>query len=199
MQTLDPIATEYSEIDFYVVAFNESAGTIEQYIEEQGYTDLIAAQPEGTMLADLEITRQMAMVALNSDGSDLPPSADGFRGPVGAAFCAIDRGPGRGTFQRANRTAKGTAVDGHATAGLMTIGTGVVDAATEQGENEIQTPGCRTGGADRYVVRGVRLPRGFGTIDSPAAHRNQVRTERGRGATCRDRSGSSAGASRDRD
>ena len=68
MQTLDPIATEYSEIDFYVVAFNEPAGTIEQYIEEQGYTDLIAAQPEGTMLEDLEITRQMAMVALNSEG-----------------------------------------------------------------------------------------------------------------------------------
>ncbi len=68
MQTLDPIASEYSQIDFYVVAFNESATTIEEYIEEQGYTDLIAAQPEGNMLEDLEITRQMAMMALNSEG-----------------------------------------------------------------------------------------------------------------------------------
>ena len=68
MQTLDPIASEYSQIDFYVVAFNESAATIEEYIEEHGYTDLIAAQPEGNMLEDLEITRQMAMVALNADG-----------------------------------------------------------------------------------------------------------------------------------
>ena len=68
MQTLDPIASEYDEIDFYVVAFNESAETIDRYIEEKGYTDLIAAQPEGTMLEDLEITRQMAMLALNSEG-----------------------------------------------------------------------------------------------------------------------------------
>ena len=67
MQTLDPIASQYPEIDFYVVAFNESAAEVQQYIEEKGYTDLIAAQPEGTMLADLEITRQMAMVALNSE------------------------------------------------------------------------------------------------------------------------------------
>ncbi len=68
MQTLDPIASEYNAIDFYVVAFNESAAVIEQYIEENGYTDLIAAQPEGAMLEDLEITRQMAMLALNSEG-----------------------------------------------------------------------------------------------------------------------------------
>lgn len=68
MQTLDPIASQYPEIDFYVVAFNESAAEVQQYIEEKGYTDLIAAQPEGTMLADLEITRQMAMLALNSEG-----------------------------------------------------------------------------------------------------------------------------------
>ena len=68
MQTLDPIASEYGEIDFYVVAYNESAAEVEQYIEEKGYTDLIAAQPVGAMLEDLEITRQMAMLALNSEG-----------------------------------------------------------------------------------------------------------------------------------
>lgn len=68
MQTLDPIASEFPAIDFYVVAYNEPAQVIEGYIEENGYTDLIAAQPVGTMLADLEITRQMAMMAVNADG-----------------------------------------------------------------------------------------------------------------------------------
>ena len=68
MQTLNPIASEFDEIDFYVVAYNESADTVKGYIEEQGYTDLIAAQPVGNMLADLEITRQMAMMAVNADG-----------------------------------------------------------------------------------------------------------------------------------
>ena len=68
MQTLNPIASEFPEIDFYVVAYNEPADAIEAYIEENGYTDVIAAQPVGTMLADLEITRQMAMMAVNADG-----------------------------------------------------------------------------------------------------------------------------------
>ena len=68
MQTLNPIASEYRDIDFYVVAYNESAAEVENYIKENGYTDLIAAQPVGTMLEDLEITRQMAMLALNSEG-----------------------------------------------------------------------------------------------------------------------------------
>lgn len=68
MQTLDPIASEFPDVDFYVVAFNEPAEVVEAYIAEKGYTDLIAAQPVGPMLADLEITRQMAMLALNADG-----------------------------------------------------------------------------------------------------------------------------------
>lgn len=68
MQTLNPIASEFPEIDFYVVAYNEPAEVIEAYIEENSYTDLIAAQPVGSMLADLEITRQMAMMAVNADG-----------------------------------------------------------------------------------------------------------------------------------
>lgn len=68
MQTLNPIASEFPEIDFYVVAYNEPAEAIEAYIQENGYTDLIAAQPVGTMLSDLEITRQMAMMAVNADG-----------------------------------------------------------------------------------------------------------------------------------
>ena len=68
MQTLNPIASEFPEIDFYVVAYNEPAEVVEAYIQENGYTDLIAAQPVGPMLADLEITRQMAMMAVNADG-----------------------------------------------------------------------------------------------------------------------------------
>lgn len=68
MQTLDPIASEFPDIDFYVVAYNETASEIDAYIREKGYTNLKAAQPVGTMLADLEITRQMAMMALNADG-----------------------------------------------------------------------------------------------------------------------------------
>ena len=68
MQTLDPIASEFPEIDFYVVAYNETAAEVDAYIQQKGYTDLIAAQPVGSMLADLEITRQMAMMAVNADG-----------------------------------------------------------------------------------------------------------------------------------
>ena len=68
MQTLDPIASEFPDIDFYVVAYNETAAEIDAYIQEKGYTDVIAAQPVGSMLADLEITRQMAMMAVNADG-----------------------------------------------------------------------------------------------------------------------------------
>ena len=68
MQTLDPIASQFTEIDFYVVAYNETAAEVDAYIQEKGYTDLIAAQPVGSMLADLEITRQMAMMAVNADG-----------------------------------------------------------------------------------------------------------------------------------
>ena len=68
MQTLNPIASKFPDIDFYVVAYNEPAEVIEAYIQENGYTDLIAAQPVGAMLADLEITRQMAMMAVNADG-----------------------------------------------------------------------------------------------------------------------------------
>ncbi len=88
MQTLNPIASEFPEIDFYVVAYNEPAEVVEAYIEENGYTDLIAAQPVGTMLADLEITRQMAMMAVNADGvlyhRQLMGSADQWSPQFGA-------------------------------------------------------------------------------------------------------------------
>ena len=68
MQTLDPIASKYPDLDFYVISYNEPVEDIAAYIEEHGYTDVIAAEPVGTMLADLEITRQMAMMAVNGNG-----------------------------------------------------------------------------------------------------------------------------------
>ena len=68
MRTLDPIASKYPDIDFYVVSYNEPVETIAEYIEEGGYTDVIPAAPVGTMLADLEVTRQMAMMVLNGNG-----------------------------------------------------------------------------------------------------------------------------------
>ena len=68
MQTLDPIASQYPNLDFYVISYNEPVGVIADYIEEHGYTDVIPAQPVGTMLEDLQVTRQMAMMAVNGDG-----------------------------------------------------------------------------------------------------------------------------------
>ena len=68
MRTLDPIASKYPGVDFYVVSYNEPVETIAEYIEEGGYTDVIPAEPVGTMLADLQVTRQMAMMAVNGNG-----------------------------------------------------------------------------------------------------------------------------------
>ena len=68
MQTLDPIASRYPNLDFYVISYNESVDEIAEYIEEHGYTDVIPAEPVGTMLADLQVTRQMAMMAVNGNG-----------------------------------------------------------------------------------------------------------------------------------
>ena len=68
MRTLDPIASKYPDLDFYVVSYNEPVETIAEYIEEGGYTDVIPAGPVGTMLADLEVTRQMAMMVVNGNG-----------------------------------------------------------------------------------------------------------------------------------
>ena len=68
MQTLDPIASQYPEIDFYVISYNEPVNVIADYIQERGYTDVIPAAPVGAMLEDLQVTRQMAMMAVNGDG-----------------------------------------------------------------------------------------------------------------------------------
>ena len=68
MRTLDPIASKYPDLDFYVISYNEPVEDIAEYIEERGYTDVIPAEPVGTMLADLQVTRQMAMMAVNGNG-----------------------------------------------------------------------------------------------------------------------------------
>lgn len=65
---MDPIASEYDGINFYVVSFDENAQIVDNYIAEHGYTDMIAVEPVGSMLGDLEITRQTTMMAINADG-----------------------------------------------------------------------------------------------------------------------------------
>ena len=70
MQQLETFAARYGDtVDFYIVSFNEDAGVIAEYIAERGYqSPFIPAQPVGAMLADLAVTRQSAMMALNAHG-----------------------------------------------------------------------------------------------------------------------------------
>ena len=69
MQTLNPIIAEYAgRVDFYLVAFNESAAGLDEYISTKGYANMTAAKPEGEMLRDLAIVRQTSMLALDAAG-----------------------------------------------------------------------------------------------------------------------------------
>lgn len=69
MRTLNPIVAEYAgQVDFYLVAFNESAATLEAYIEENSYANMTAAQPVGSMLRDLKIVNQSSMIAVDGAG-----------------------------------------------------------------------------------------------------------------------------------
>ena len=69
MRTLAPIVTEHAgQVDFYLVSFSESASRLEGYIEDNGYSDMIATQPVGSMLADLRITSQSSMIAMDANG-----------------------------------------------------------------------------------------------------------------------------------
>ena len=69
LRTLNPIVAEYAgQVDFYLVAFNESAATLEEYAAGRGYTDMTATQPVGSMLADLKIISQSSMLAVDSAG-----------------------------------------------------------------------------------------------------------------------------------
>ena len=69
MRTLNPIVAEYAgQVDFYLVAFNESADTLDAYIAENGYANMTAVQPVGSMLRDLKIVSQSSMLAMDSAG-----------------------------------------------------------------------------------------------------------------------------------
>ena len=69
LRTLNPIVAEYAgQVDFYVVAFNESAATLEAYIAENGYANMTATQPVGSMLRDLKIVSQSSMIAVDGPG-----------------------------------------------------------------------------------------------------------------------------------
>ena len=69
MRTLNPIVAEYAgQVDFYLVAFNESADTLDAYIAENGYANMTAVQPVGSMLRDLKIVSQSSILAMDSAG-----------------------------------------------------------------------------------------------------------------------------------
>lgn len=69
MQSLNAFASDYAaDIDFYIVSFDEDAAVIADYIASHNYQGFIAAHPVGTMLADLAVTRQSTMMALNAQG-----------------------------------------------------------------------------------------------------------------------------------
>ena len=50
------------------MSFSESAGRLEGYIVENGYSHMIATQPVGSMLGDLRIVSQSSMIALDAQG-----------------------------------------------------------------------------------------------------------------------------------
>ena len=87
MRTLAPIVTEYAgQVDFYLVSFNESAGRLESYIADNGYADMTATQPVGSMLRDLKITSQSSMIALDADGVITFRKGYGGRGDFAGAY-----------------------------------------------------------------------------------------------------------------
>ena len=84
------IAQHAEQVDFYLVAFNEGAGTLEEYISERGFTDMTATQPVGTMLADLKIVSQSSMIAVDSAGVITFRKGYGGRGAdFGAEFARL--------------------------------------------------------------------------------------------------------------
>lgn len=89
MRTLAPIVTEYAgQVDFYLVSFNESAGRLETYISDNGYSNMTATQPVGSMLRDLKITSQSSMIALDEQGVITFRKGYGGRGDFAGAYRA---------------------------------------------------------------------------------------------------------------
>lgn len=87
MRTLAPIVTEYAgQVDFYLVSFNESAGRLESYIEDNGYSNMTATQPVGSMLRDLKIVSQSSMIALDAQGVITFRKGYGGRGDFAGAY-----------------------------------------------------------------------------------------------------------------
>ena len=69
MQTLNPIVTQYAgQVDFYLVSFSETAAALDGYIAENGYANMTATQPVGSMLRDLRIVSQSSMLAMDANG-----------------------------------------------------------------------------------------------------------------------------------
>ena len=67
MRTLNPILADYADrVDFYLVAFNENAGRLEGYVAENGYSNMTATQPVGSMLRDLKVVSQSSFIGMDS-------------------------------------------------------------------------------------------------------------------------------------
>ena len=49
------------------MSFNESAATLEGYVQQNGYRNITATQPAGSMLRDLKITSQSSMLAMDAN------------------------------------------------------------------------------------------------------------------------------------
>ena len=50
------------------MSFSESAADLDGYIAENGYANMTAAQPAGSMLRDLKIVSQSSMLAMDGNG-----------------------------------------------------------------------------------------------------------------------------------
>ena len=83
------VAEHAGQVDFYLVAFNESAATLDSYAADHGYTNMISTQPVGTMLADLQIVSQSSMIAVDSAGVITFRKGYGGRGDYSAAFSEL--------------------------------------------------------------------------------------------------------------
>lgn len=69
MQTLSEIVPDYAgQVDFYVVAYTETARELDSYVRRHEFTGMTPAQPEGSMLRDLKIISQSAMLAMDAAG-----------------------------------------------------------------------------------------------------------------------------------
>ncbi len=84
------VAEHAGQVDFYLVAFSESAATLDEYVADHGYTDMISTQPVGTMLADLKIVSQSSMIAVDGAGAITFRKGYGGRGgDFGAEFAKL--------------------------------------------------------------------------------------------------------------